>query len=67
MPQVRLNDEVKAVAVITAARAIEKGEAVTDADIAGYKDIVLTEDDPDAGTHHDHLAPGRLGSRLRPS
>ena len=49
MPEVRLNEEVKAVAVVTAARAIEKGEAVTDADIAGYNDIVLTEDDPDAG------------------
>jgi hypothetical protein len=48
-PEVRLNDEVKAVAVVTAARAIAKGEAVSEADIAGYNDIVLTEDDPDVG------------------
>jgi HEPN domain-containing protein len=48
-PEVRLNHEVKAVAVVEAARAIEKGEEVTEADIAGYKDIVLTKDDPDVG------------------
>ena len=48
-PRVRLNEEVKAVAVVKAARAIEKGEAVTEDDIAGYEDIVLTQADPDAG------------------
>lgn len=49
LPEVRVNDEVKAVAEVTAARAIEKGEPVTEDDIAGYKDILLTEDDPNAG------------------
>jgi len=48
-PEVRLNEEVKAVAIVTAARAIDKGEEVTEDDIAGYKDIILTEEDPDAG------------------
>ncbi len=36
-PEVRLNDEVRAVATVVAARAIAKGEPVTDADIAEYK------------------------------
>ncbi|MFN2470094.1 MAG: HEPN domain-containing protein [Gaiellaceae bacterium] len=49
MPEVRLNDEVKAVADVIAARAIAKGEQVTADDIAGYKDILLTEDDPNEG------------------
>jgi hypothetical protein len=48
-PEVRLNDEVKAVASVTAARAIEKGEHVTDEAIAGYENILLTDADPDAG------------------
>jgi len=48
-PEVRLNGEVKAVAEVTAVRAIAKGEQVTEGDIAGYKDILLTEADPDAG------------------
>lgn len=48
-PEVRLNDQVKAVAEVTAARAIAKGEQVTEDDIAGYKDILLTDADPDAG------------------
>jgi hypothetical protein len=48
-PEVRLNEEVKAVAVVTAARAIAKGKAVSESDLAGYEEIVLTEQDPDAG------------------
>ena len=49
LPKVRLNEEVKAVAVVTATRAIEKGQRVTEDDIAGYEDIVLTDQDPNAG------------------
>jgi HEPN domain-containing protein len=49
LPEVRLNGEVKAVAQVTAARAIEKGEQVTENDIAGFKDILLTDDDPNEG------------------
>jgi HEPN domain-containing protein len=48
LPVVRLNGEVKAVAEVTAARAIEPGE-VTEDDIAGYNNILLTEDDPNEG------------------
>ncbi len=48
-PEVRLNEEVKAVAEVTAARAIAKGEQVTEDDTAGYRNILLTEADPDAG------------------
>jgi HEPN domain-containing protein len=48
-PEVRLNEEVKAVATVVAARAIAKGEAATDADVAEYKEIVLTDQDPDSG------------------
>jgi len=60
-PEVRLNDEVKAVAEVIAARAIAKGEQVTENDIAGYTDILLTDADPDAGhiaivAHKGHWA-----------
>jgi len=48
-PEVRLNEEVKAVAEVTAVRAIAKGEPVTEGDIAGYENILLTDADPDAG------------------
>lgn len=40
---------MKAVVEVTAARAIEKGQPVTEDDIASYKDILLTEDDPNEG------------------
>jgi hypothetical protein len=56
---------VKAVAVVTAARAIAKGEQVTDDDVSGYKEILLTEDDPNEG-HITIVAPqGQLGGGIR--
>jgi HEPN domain-containing protein len=48
-PEVRLNGEVKAAARVEAKRTIAKGEEVTADDIAAFIDILLTEDDPDAG------------------
>lgn len=48
-PLVRLNEEIKAVAIIKAARPIKKGQPVTYEDVAEVQDIGLTEDDPNAG------------------
>jgi hypothetical protein len=47
-PEVRLNNEVKVVAMVKAARDIDRGQKVTTEDIAEYKELLLTEDDPDA-------------------
>lgn len=47
--EVRLNEEVRAVAQVRAARAIERGQAVTHDDIDEIEDIELTEQDPDSG------------------
>jgi hypothetical protein len=47
-PEVRLNDEAKVVAMVKAARDIARGQPVTVEDIAEYKELLLTEDDPDA-------------------
>jgi HEPN domain-containing protein len=48
-PEVRLNDEVRGVVTAVAARAIEKGELVTTADIASVTEVVRSEDDADSG------------------
>ena len=48
-PEVRFNEEVKAVAQGRATRAIEEGEDVTEADLEGIEDIMLTDQDPNAG------------------
>jgi HEPN domain-containing protein len=48
-PVVRLNEEVKAAVLVEANRDIAQGEEVAADDIAAYKDIILTEDDPNAG------------------
>jgi hypothetical protein len=58
-PEARLNEEVRAVAHARAARPIEKGEPLTEADLQGIEDIVLTDQDPNAG----HLAMVLLGDR----
>jgi HEPN domain-containing protein len=60
-PEVRLNEEVKAAALVEAKRDIAKGEPLTAEDISSYKDIILTEDDPNAGhitivPHQGHWA-----------
>lgn len=44
----RLNGEVKAAVVVEANRDVAKGEELTADDTAAYKDIILTEDDPNA-------------------
>jgi len=49
MPEVRLNEEVKAAILVEANRDVTVGEEITADDIAAYKDIILTEDDPNAG------------------
>lgn len=61
MPDVRLNEEVKAAVLVEAKRDVAKGEEITADDIAAYKDIILTEDDPNAG--HITIVPhqGRWG------
>jgi HEPN domain-containing protein len=48
-PEVRFNEEIKALARARAARAIDAGEEVTEADLEGIEDIVLTDQDPNAG------------------
>lgn len=48
-PEVRLNEEVRGVFTAVAARAIEKGELVTTADIASVTEVVRSEDDADSG------------------
>lgn len=48
-PEVRLNEEVRGVVTVTAARPIAKGEVVTLDDIAAIEDVVLTDDDEDVG------------------
>jgi HEPN domain-containing protein len=57
--EVRLNDEVKAAVLVEAKRDVAKGEEITADEIAAYKDIILTEDDPNAGhitivPHQEH-------------
>lgn len=47
-PTVRLNDEVRAVARVRAARPIERGESVTHDDFTDIEEIQLTDDDPNA-------------------
>lgn len=49
IPEVRLNEEVKAAILVEASRDVTAGEEITADDIAAYKDIILTEDDPNAG------------------
>jgi hypothetical protein len=48
-PEVRFNEEIKALARARAARAIDAGEEVTEVDLEGIEDIVLTDQDPNAG------------------
>src|SRR5258708_4270399 len=48
-PEVRLNEEVKAAFLVKAKREVTEGEELTADDIASYEDILLTEDDPNAG------------------
>jgi HEPN domain. len=48
-PEVRLNEQVKAVAAVRATRPIKSGEPVNTADFDLIARIELTEDDPDAG------------------
>lgn len=48
-PEVRLNEEVKAAVLVEAKRDIAKAEEVTAEDISAYKDIILTDEDPNAG------------------
>jgi hypothetical protein len=47
--EVRFNEEIKAMARARAARAVETGEEVTEADLEGTEDIMLTDQDPNAG------------------
>ena len=47
-PEIRLNDQVRAVLKARAARPIEKGERVTTQDFTEYVDLELTEEDPNA-------------------
>ena len=49
IPEVRLNEEVKAAVLVEANRDVVAGEEITADDIAAYKDIILTDDDPNAG------------------
>lgn len=56
-PEVRLNEEIKAAVLVEAKRDIAKGEEVTADDISAYKDIILTDDDPNAG--HITIVPHR--------
>jgi HEPN domain-containing protein len=48
-PEVRLNDEVKAALLVEANREVVRGEELTREDVTAYKDIILTEDDANAG------------------
>ncbi len=48
-PEVRLNNEVEAVAMARAARDIKKDAPVTEEDISEISDMLLTEADPNAG------------------
>ena len=48
-PEVRFNEEIKAMARAHAARAVEMGEEVTEADLEGIEDIMLTDQAPNAG------------------
>ena len=48
-PEVRLNEEIKAAVWVEAKRDIAQGEELTADDIGDYKDIILTDDDPNAG------------------
>jgi hypothetical protein len=57
MPVVRLNDEVKAALLGTAKRDVSAGEELAEADIASYEDVILTDDDPNAG--HITIVPHR--------
>jgi hypothetical protein len=61
MPVVRLNEEVKAALLVKPKRDVSEGEELTAEDIASYEDIILTEDDPNAGhitivPHQGHWA-----------
>jgi hypothetical protein len=47
--EVRFNEEIKAMARARAARAVETGEEVTEADLEGTEDIMFTDQDPNAG------------------
>src|SRR5215207_4746465 len=58
-PEVRFNKEIKAVAQFSAARAIEVGEDVTEADVDSIEDIMLTDEDPNAGHLTMMLFKGR--------
>jgi uncharacterized protein (UPF0332 family) len=48
-PEVRLNGEVRGVVTAVAARAIEKGEFVTTADMGSVAEVVRSENDADSG------------------
>jgi uncharacterized protein (UPF0332 family) len=58
-PEVRFNKEIKAVAQFRAARAVEVGEDLTEADIESIEDIMLTDEDPNAGHLTMMLFKGR--------
>lgn len=48
-PEVRFNEEVKAVARFRATRAINEGELITESDVSDLSAIELTDQDPNAG------------------
>ena len=49
VPEVRFNEEIKAIAHFRAARAIDEGELITKSDVSDIVDIELTDQDPNAG------------------
>jgi uncharacterized protein (UPF0332 family) len=58
-PEIRLNKEIKAVARFRSTRAIEAGEKITEADVESIEDIMLTDQDPNAGHLTMMLFTGR--------
>lgn len=58
-PEVRLNEEIKAVGRFRAARAIEAGEEIAEDDVEDLEDIILTDQDPNAGHLTMMLFKGR--------
>jgi hypothetical protein len=59
MPEVRVNEEVKAAILVEANHDVTAGEEISAEDIAAYRDIILTEDDPNAG--HITIVPHQGG------
>jgi hypothetical protein len=48
-PDVRFNEEIKAVTQFRAARAVDEGELITESDVSDIVDIEHTDHDPNAG------------------